>query len=89
MSQVLQESLGVLLPLVGIQFPQFLDLAADEIPKLFDAVLHPPPQLLLSGPRAYKFRGRKKTAHLQSSTNILDCCDISGTTMISQQKYKM
>lgn len=63
-SQVLQESLGVLLPLVGIHFHQLFDFAADKIPKLLDAILHPPSQLLLSGPRAYQTKKKGGGAQL-------------------------
>lgn len=56
-SQVLEERVGVLLPLAGLNVGQFLHLAANKIPELLNAVLHPPPQLLLSGPGACRERG--------------------------------
>lgn len=83
-SQVLQERVGVLLPLVGLNVGQFLHLTANKIPELLNTVLHPPPQLLLSGPRACRGGGGvglgggrvKDNSSLQSITRILDWHDI-------------
>lgn len=57
-SQVLQECVSVLLPLAGLNIGQFLHLAADKVPELLNPILHPPPQLLLSGPGTYKDQQR-------------------------------
>lgn len=51
-SKVLQEGVGIFLPLSGLHIGQLLHLAANKVPELLNAILHPPPQLLLSGPGA-------------------------------------
>lgn len=79
-SQVLQERVGVLLPLAGIHIGQLLHLAANKIPELLNAVLHPPPQLLLSGPGACSNEwvgGVKENSSLQSITEVLSWYDKS------------
>lgn len=57
-SQVLQECISVLLPLAGLNIGQFLHLTADKVPELLNPILHPPPQLLLSGPGTYNDQQR-------------------------------